>query len=84
MNWKELKDFCNSLPISELEKNVILWREDEAIIDINAEQLDEDYYLRTEDPDEGCFPESEIKSLDPDIEVTRVYIKGHPILHENF
>lgn len=84
MNWKELKEFCNNLPLSELENNVILWREDEAITDIGAEQLDEDYYIKTDEPEDGCFPDSEIDSLEQDIEITRVYKKGHPILHENF
>ena len=31
MTWKELKEFANSLPENELDKKVILWREDEAI-----------------------------------------------------
>lgn len=84
MNWKELKDFCNSLPESELEKNVMLWREDEAITDISAEALEEDYYIRRESPEDGCFPASECKGLEPKTKIKRVYQKGHPVLHENF
>lgn len=92
MNWKELKDFCNNLPESELEKNVILWRECESVTDIYSEQLDEDQYV-DERGDDGCFPlseaESQIKS-DPEefpkgLEgFVKVYDKGHPILHEKF
>lgn len=84
MNWKTLKDFCNSLPESELEKNVMLWRESEAITDISAEQLEEDHYIDKENPDDGCFPISEAKDLDKDTKIKRVYKKGHPILHEIF
>ena len=49
MNWKQLKDFCNSLPESELEKNVMLWREDEAITEITAEQLQENQVVLIEE-----------------------------------
>lgn len=86
MNWKSLKDFCNSLPESELEKKVILWREDaeDVVTEIEAEQLGEDYYIEKESPENGCFPVSERKELDPDTKIKRVYKTGHPILHENF
>jgi len=86
MNWKQLKDFCNNLPESELEKNVILWREDaeDVILEIEAEQLDEDYYIKVDDPEDGCFPVSESKDLEPDTKIKRVYKIGHPILHEIF
>jgi hypothetical protein len=92
MNWKELKEFCNRLPESELEKNVILWREDEAITDINAEQLEESYYFDPES-DMGCFPESQAKLFITEDESAypngmdtfeKAYDKGHPILSENF
>lgn len=84
MNWNELKDFCNSLPKEELEKNVILWREDEAITKIEAEQLEEDHYIKRDSPEDGCFPCSECDSLDPSTKIKRVYLKGQPILHEIF
>lgn len=93
MNWNELKDFCNSLPESELEKNVMLWREEEAITDISAEQLEEDSYVDNESSESGCFPEceaqSQIKMSPEDFpnglnHFTKVYDKGHPVLHENF
>ena len=84
MNWSQLKDFCNSLPMSELENNVILWREDEAITDIGAEQLQEDYYIKKDEPEDGCFSCSDCDNFEPDIKIERIYQKGHPILHENF
>lgn len=93
MNWKKLKDFCNNLPESELEKKVILWREDEAITNIETEQLDEDHYVYVDDSENGCFPELEMQSqinmcptdFPNGVEhFTKVYDKGHPILHEIF
>ena len=95
MNWKKLKDFCNSLPESELEKNVMIWREDadDVITDIFAEQLDEDHYVYVENEEYGCMPVSEVESLIRDFKedypnglehFRKVYDKGHPILHENF
>lgn len=85
MTWKELKEFCNQLPEEELNKNVIMWREEESIIKIEAFQLEEDHYV---DEDrwvsEGCFPESEIPKDDPDLILQKVYDKGHPILQEDF
>lgn len=86
MNWNELRDFCNSLPKEELEKNVILWREDaeDVITEISAEQLEEDYYIKRESPEDGCFPCSECDSLEPSTKIKRVYKKGQPILHEIF
>lgn len=86
MNYRELRDFCNNLPEFELEKKVILWREDaeDVITEIDAEQLDEDYYIKVDSPEDGCFPVSESKELEPDIKIKRVYKKGHPILSESF
>lgn len=86
MNFRELKDFCNNLPESELDKKVILWREDseDVITEIEAEQLEEDYYIKKESPEDGCFPVSECKDLESDTKIKRVYKKGHPILHEIF
>ncbi|OXB01733.1 hypothetical protein B0A75_04640 [Flavobacterium oncorhynchi] len=93
MNWKELKDFCNNLPESELEKNVMLWREDEVISDISAQQLNEDNYIYPPTVEDGCFPESEMKSqieMSPSDypkgvrNFTKIYDKGHPVLVENF
>ena len=93
MNWKELKDFCNSLPESELEKKVILWREEEAITKITAEQLEEDNYVLIDSEEDGCFPEKEaLSQIKNNLEefpkglkhFKKVYNKGNPILYENF
>lgn len=92
MNWRELKDFANSLSESELEAKVILWREDEAITEIYAEQLEEDYYI-SDKQDNGCITESEalsdLKHNPEDYpngfsDFRLVYKKGTPILHEDF
>lgn len=86
MTWNQLKDFCNSLLESELEKKVILWREDpeDVVTEIEAEQLDQDHYIDIENPEDGCFPVSECKDLDPEIKIKKVYQKGNPILSEIF
>lgn len=84
MNWKELKEFVNALPELELSKKVILWREDEAVTKIEAEQLEEDHYINKDNQENGCFPISEAKHLDPETKIKKVYDKGTPILFENF
>lgn len=93
MTWKELKDFCNGLSEGELEKNIVLWRESEAITDITAEQLAEDHYVEDGNEEDGCFSETESESKhhdDPEFypkgmgHFRKVYKAGHPILHENF
>ena len=69
---------------------MILWREESAISDISAEQLQEDYYMGEDD--DGCFPESEVEEIlkDKDTypngmdDLEKVYDKGTPILFENF
>ena len=81
MNWNELKDFCDSLDEKQLQKKVILWREDIAISNINAQNLEEDLYYGTED-EEGCYPESE--AIEPIETLKKVYDKGCPILWEKF
>jgi len=80
MNWKKLKEFCNSLDEKQLENEVILWREDEAISDIEPQKLEEDYYIS--EYDEGCYPESE--ATEPIEDLKKVYDKDTPILIENF
>lgn len=81
MTWNELKDFCASLNEKQLQKKVILWREDIAITNINAQNLEEDHYIGSED-DEGCYPESD--AIEPIEELTKVYDNGDPILWEEF
>ncbi|HCB89086.1 MAG TPA: hypothetical protein DEP71_07375 [Porphyromonadaceae bacterium] len=93
MTWNELKEFCNNLPEKELNKKVVLCREDESINNIDAGQLEEDYYIDSENPENGCFPEwvgKDIVSYDKDSypngmnDLKKVHDKGHPILSENF
>ena len=84
MNWKQLKEFCNSLNEEQLEKKVILWREDETINNIEVDQLQEDRYIKRNEPEEGCFPLSEFPEMEPKTKIKRVYKKGDPILWEKF
>ena len=91
MTWNELKEFCNNLPEKFLDKNVVMWREDNAINKIKTSILEEDHYI--EDEDEYCFPEEVALGLVKfDIDkypngmdhFKKVYDKGHPILWEEF
>ena len=85
MNWKELKEFANSLDEKQLKKKVVLWREDEAVNDINAENLSEDQYIG--DDDEGCYSLSDAGLTIDDVKekgLRKVYDKGSPILWEKF
>jgi len=86
MTWKELKEFCNGLPENVLGNKVIVWREYEAITDIEAETLKEDQYIGEDDP-EGCYSLSdaglELSDID-DMNLKKVYSVGDPILSENF
>lgn len=94
MNWKQLKDFCNGLTEEQLEKKVVIWREDEAISNIETTLLEEDYYIEKESGSpEGCFEESEanymIENNPEDYpnglgDFKKVYDKGHPLLWEKF
>ena len=92
MNWKQLKEFCNKLPENQLENNVILWRENECVNTINAEELSEDHYIDLEDSDNGCFSFTDAKSFIKDKDaypngfndLKIVYKKGHPVLWEEF
>ncbi len=82
MNWKELKEFCNSLDEKQLEKKVIIWREDEAISKIEAEKLSEDHYVNPEVDEDGCYPESEAN--EPLKDLKKDYDKGDTVLWEKF
>ncbi|AWW32158.1 hypothetical protein DN752_19555 [Echinicola strongylocentroti] len=90
MNWKEMKEFCEKLNENQLSKNVVLWREDEAITDIHPMQLEEDHYR--EHDSIYCMPESEAREIvkgEPEYpnglsDMKKVYEKGHPILWEKF
>ena len=85
MTWNELKEFCNSLPQEQLERKVILWREDETINKIEAEQLSEDHYIG--ENDEGCYPLSDANLTVDDVDrlgLKKVYSIGFPILWAQF
>lgn len=85
MNWKELKEFVNSLNNKQLEAKVILWREDEAITEIETNILEEDQYIIL--GEEGCFSLTDGGYTENDIEekgLIMVYEKGHPLLMEDF
>ena len=82
MNWKKLKDFCNKLDDKQLEKKVVVWREEEAISKIEPSILEEDHYCSTEYPEDGCVPKSDMP--DDFGEAKKVYDKGQPVLWEDF
>lgn len=91
MNWKQLKDFCNGLTEEQLQEKVIMWREHEAVNEIEAMALEEDNYMNTNiDYNDGCMSESEMKSqINKNHNLSRedfkkVYDKGFPVLWENF
>lgn len=91
MTWRELKEFVNTLPENELEKAVIVWREDEVTSPIKAMKLEEDHYVG-DFSSNICFPLSEAKEIVSDedefpngiADLEKVYDKGHPILWEDF
>jgi len=85
MTWKELKKFANSLDEKQLERKVVLWREDEAVNDINAEVLEADHYIGEDD--EGCYTLEDAGLTIEDVAekgLKKVYEKGNPILWEKF
>ena len=85
MNWKALKEFCNSLDEKQLKRKVVLWRENEAVTYIEAMALEADHYIGEDE--EGCYTLSDagidIKEVE-EKELKRVYEKGNPILWEDF
>ena len=89
MTWNELKDFCNNLPEEFLEKNVIMWRDEECLSDISARQLEEDHYIDDDFEENGCFSESDAIEMVNTLQdaypgrmndLRKCYDKGHPIL----
>ena len=88
-----MKEFCSTLDDEQLEKQVIMWREDEAISHISPFTLSENYYIDPDDDDGYCFSESEAHTVMrgneqdyPDGMETfeKVYDKGHPLLSDDF
>ena len=92
MNWKKLKDFCNSLDEKQLKSEVLLWQEDTTITEIEAMKLEEDHYVDPDNDENGCFSKSDAKGVIEDKDeypngmkhLQKVYDKGHPILWEDF
>jgi len=85
MNWRQLKEFANSLDEKELDKNVILWRESEAIKNIEAEVLSDDHYIGKDE--EGCYTLQDAGLELEDVakeNLKKVFDKGSPVLLENF
>jgi len=87
MNWKELKDFVNSLNEEQLQYDVTILGEDRSFKVNCAECLNEDY-VNYEDL--GMEPISAYKNEEnwqeeyPGLEDSIVAKKGHPFLHLNF
>lgn len=93
MKWSELKEFANSLDEKQLENDVVLLREEEAIKDLSTFLFEENQYVNSEYPEDGCMDESEAKSQIescPDDfpngmdDFRKVYDKGTPMIAENF
>lgn len=85
MNWKELKEFCNSLDEKQLKERVIVWRENEALNFIEAESLESDHYIGEDE--EGCYPLADVGITITEAKekgLKKVYEKGNPILWEKF
>ena len=77
ISWRKLKEFCNSLPDSELDKEVIWSGEEEGGKITSAEQVEEDY-VQT---DYGCEPASVQEYEEGDEEYPVCWPKGTPILY---
>lgn len=86
LNFKWNKGVKEVKPAHQMVQNWLFTEdtEDEAINKIEAEQLEEDHYIKVDEPEEGCFPVSESKDLESDVKIKRVYKKGQPLLHEIF
>ncbi len=67
----------------KLNESVILWREEEAVTNIEADRLEDDYYIDKERHEDGCFTLSDV-IFDEEGRLEKVYDKGYPILWENF
>jgi hypothetical protein len=76
ITWKELKEFCNSLPETELEKPVQWWGEEISGKVVKAHQLEEDYVTT----DYGCEPASVQEYEDDDDPYEVTHPKGTPML----
>ena len=84
MNWRELKDFCNTLDENQLTTKVILEAEDRSIVNIEASKLENDYYVNEMDGSGAFFPLAEWEGEETDPELIKIYDAGRPILCEDF
>ena len=84
MNWKELKDFCNTLDENQLTTKVTLEAEDRSIVNIGASKLEDDYYVHEMDGSGAFFPLAEWTGEEADRELIKIYDAGRPILREDF
>lgn len=75
-----------TLSEDQLEKDVIVWREDEAVSSLEPMILHDDHYIAPDDED-GCYTLSDAGLDIEDVKeknLKKVYDKGHPILAEDF
>jgi len=74
MTYKELKEKLEALTEEQLAQEVSVWEEEEPFKELKfIEAATEDFLY--DDPQEGCFPRSEILSGDTDIDDWTVAVK---------
>ena len=87
MNWRDMKEFCNSIGEKQLDNKVVLLQENSTINKIEAMQLSDDHYIDPERREEGCFPLDEAGMTLEEAKkkkYPKVYNEGDPILWEKF
>ncbi len=88
LTFGDLLEFCKPLNEEQLKEPVRVLREDSTILNLGTEILDENYVYDVENPDNGCFRESDIDDIKETsshvVETKIVYKKGTPILWEDF
>ncbi len=75
--WRKLKEFINSLPESELDKNILWWGEEIGGSIKDAYQLEEDFVST----DDGYEAVSLQKPLKEGKEYDIAFKKGTPIIY---
>ncbi|WP_372650844.1 DUF2829 domain-containing protein [Draconibacterium sp.] len=88
ITFGDLLEFCKPLSEEQLKEPVRILREDSTIHNLGTEILDENYVYDVENPENGCFRESDIDDIKESsshvVETKIVYKKGTPILWEDF
>lgn len=79
-NWKDLKDFANSLSEEQLNHEVVFWSEEHAGKLVSVYVLKEDYINVS---GEGVEPRSLYKG-EEGYDEPATYVKGTPILNQHF